>query len=251
MSSRNYKYHLGSGGKIDFIAFLLYLLLVLIGLINIYSVTSDVNQVGFALSATATKQLIWIGGAVLIILTVIFANVVIIDYFSYYAYMIAIFLNIAVLFLGKNVNGAKSWFGFAGVGIQPSEFAKVATALALAKFLGTYGVKFKGWKNISISVGLFLFPMLIILVQNDTGSALVFTSFFLVVYREGMPGYLLVSAVWLGILAVLAIIFGSYHISLGYLAVSRLCTSSCLRFLKNILTAISSYSQMVHYLLKM
>lgn len=217
MSSRNYKYNLGSGGKIDFIAFLLYLLLVLIGLINIYSVTSDVNQVGFALSATATKQLIWIGGAVLIILTVIFANVVIIDYFSYYAYMIAIFLNIAVLFLGKNVNGAKSWFGFAGVGIQPSEFAKVATALALAKFLGTYGVKFKGWKNISISVGLFLFPMLIILVQNDTGSALVFTSFFLVVYREGMPGYLLVSAVWLGILAVLAIIFGSYHISLGYL----------------------------------
>ena len=104
MSSKNYKLNLGTGGNIDFIAFLLYLLLVLIGLINIYSVTSDVNQTGFVLSAIATKQLIWIAGAVLIILTVIFANVVIIDYFSYYAYTIAIFLNIAVLFLGINVD---------------------------------------------------------------------------------------------------------------------------------------------------
>ena len=103
MSSKNYKLNLGTGGNIDFIAFLLYLLLVLIGLINIYSVTSDVNQTGFVLSAIATKQLIWIAGAVLIILTVIFANVVNIDYFSYYAYTIAIFLNIAVLFLGRNV----------------------------------------------------------------------------------------------------------------------------------------------------
>ena len=206
MSSNSYKYNSASEGKIDFIAFVLYLILVTIGLVNIYSVTSDVNQTGFHLSTIATKQIIWIGGAALIILTVIFANVTIIDYFSYYAYIIAILLNVAVLFLGKDVNGAKSWFGFGGFGIQPSEFAKVATAMALAKFLGTYGIKFKGWKNIGISIGIFILPMMIILVQNDTGSALVFMSFFLVLYREGMPGYFLVSAVWLGILSIISII---------------------------------------------
>ena len=78
--------------------------------------------------------------------------------------------------------------------------------MALAKFLGTYGIKFKGWKNIGISIGIFLLPMMVILVQNDTGSALVFMSFFLVLYREGMPGYFLVSAVWLGILSIISII---------------------------------------------
>ena len=217
MSSNSYKYNSASEGKIDFIAFVLYLILVTIGLVNIYSVTSDVNQTGFHLSAIATKQIIWIGGAALIILTVIFANVTIIDYFSYYAYIIAILLNVAVLFLGKDVNGAKSWFGFGGFGIQPSEFAKVATAMALAKFLGTYGIKFKGWKNIGISIGIFILPMMIILVQNDTGSALVFMSFFLVLYREGMPGYFLVSAVWLGILSIISIILEQKHVSLGYL----------------------------------
>ena len=89
--------------------------------------------------------------------------------------------------------------------------------MALAKFLGTYGIKFKGWKNIGISIGIFLLPMMIILVQNDTGSALVFMSFFLVLYREGMPGYFLVSAVWLGVLSIISIILEQKHVSLGYL----------------------------------
>ncbi len=206
-----------SGNNIDFWAFILYVFLLTIGFLNIYSVTSDVNQSTFHLSQIASRQLIWICGAGLIILTIIFANVVIIDYFSYYFYGLIIILNIAVLFLGHEVAGAKSWFGFGGFGIQPSEFAKVATAMALAKFLGTYGIKFRGWKNISIALAIFLFPMIIILIQNDTGSALVYLSFFLVVYREGMPGYFLIAAIWLGILGIISIIFQSYNISLGYL----------------------------------
>jgi len=206
-----------SGNNIDFWAFILYVFLLAIGFLNIYSVTSDVNQSTFHLSQIATRQLIWIGGAGLIILAIIFANVVIIEYFSYYFYGLIIILNIAVLFLGHEVAGAKSWFGFGGFGIQPSEFAKVATAMALAKFLGTYGIKFRGWKNISIALAIFLFPMIIILIQNDTGSALVYLSFFLVVYREGMPRYFLIAAIWLGILGIISIIFQSYNISLGYL----------------------------------
>lgn len=199
---------------LDTIVVWLYILLVLIGLISIYSSTSEVNQTfQFSLSSLAGRQLIWIGGAVFIILTIAFANVAIIDYFAYGFYGFAILLNIAVLFWGKEVAGAKSWFGFGGFGIQPCEFAKVATALAIAKYLGTYGIRFKGTRNVLITLSLFLFPMLLILAQNDTGSALVFLSFFLVLYREGLPGWILLSALWLMIIAIARIVMEATGIS--------------------------------------
>lgn len=199
--------------RLDALSIWLYVFLVFIGLLNIYSATADVNQTfHFSLSTVAGRQLIWICGAVLIIFTIAFANVAVIDYFAYGFYAITLALNIAVIFLGKEVAGAKSWFGFGGFGLQPSEFAKVGTALALAKFLGTYGVKFKGRKNVLTTVFIFLAPMAIILMQNDTGSALVFLSFFLVLYREGLPGWILLSAVWLGILGISRIIMEFRHI---------------------------------------
>ncbi|MBS3913155.1 MAG: rod shape-determining protein RodA [Bacteroidetes bacterium] len=200
--------------KLDSISIFFYALLVLIGLVNIYSATSDVNQTfSFSITSVSGRQVLWIGGSLLIILTIAFLNVAVIDYFAYGFYAITILLNIAVIFLGKEVSGAKSWFGFGGVGIQPSEFAKVGAALALAKFLGTYGIRFKGRKNILKALGIFLLPMAIILVQNDTGSALVFLAFFLVLYREGLPGYILLSALWLGILGITGIIFIAKEIS--------------------------------------
>lgn len=199
---------------LDTVSVWLYALLVLIGLISVYSATSEVNQTfQFSFSSIAGRQLIWIGGAVIIILTIAFANVAIIDYFAYGFYGFAILLNIAVLFLGKEVSGAKSWFGFGGFGIQPSEFAKVATALAIAKYLGTYGIRFKGTRNVAITMSFFLLPMLLILAQNDTGSALVFLSFFLVLYREGLPGWILLSAVWLIVIAIARIVMEATDIS--------------------------------------
>jgi rod shape determining protein RodA len=163
--------------KIDGLSIFLFIVLVIIGFLSISSATSDVNQEFYSLSPTAIKQLIWIGGSIVIIFTILYSNVVVIDYFTYGFYAVAILLNIAVLFLGREVSGAKSWFGFGGIGIQPSEFAKVATAMALAKYLGTYGIRFQGAKNIAICLLIFLLPMAIILIQNDTGSALVFLSF--------------------------------------------------------------------------
>ncbi len=199
---------------LDTVSVWLYAVLVLIGLISVYSATSEVNQTfQFSFSSIAGRQLIWIGGAVIIILTIAFANVAIIDYFAYGFYGFAILLNIAVLFLGKEVSGAKSWFGFGGFGIQPSEFAKVATALAIAKYLGTYGIRFKGTRNVAITMSFFLLPMLLILAQNDTGSALVFLSFFLVLYREGLPGWILLSAVWLIVIAIARIVMEATDIS--------------------------------------
>ena len=210
----------GSRNKLDFLGVFLFILLILIGWVNIYSVTSDVTQEGIHLSSIASRQLFWISGSVLIILVISFTNVVLIDYLSYYIYGFVILLNIAVLFFGKEVGGAKSWFGFGGVGLQPSEFAKVATAMALSKYLGGYGVRFRGWKHISISIGLFILPIAIILLQNDTGSALVFFSFFLVLYREGLPSYILLTALWLGVLSILTIYFNSLNLSLVILYIS-------------------------------
>lgn len=199
---------------LDTISVWLYIVLVFIGLISIYSATSEVNQTfEFSFSSLAGRQLIWIGGAIIIVFTIAFANVAIIDYFAYGFYGFAILLNIAVLFLGKEVSGAKSWFGFGGFGIQPSEFAKVATALAIAKYLGTYGIRFKGTRNIAITLALFLVPMVLILIQNDTGSALVFLSFFLVLYREGLSGWILLSAVWLMLIAIARIVMEATGVS--------------------------------------
>ena len=166
--------------SVDFITVLLFIVLIIIGFISISSSTSDINWDHFKLSALATKQIFFLAGAFVIILTILFSNVAVIDYFAYGFYGLALLLNVLVVLIGHEVKGAKSWFGIGGFGLQPSEFAKVATALALAKFLGTYGVRFKGWKNISISLAIFLIPMVVILLQDDTGSALVFLSFFLV-----------------------------------------------------------------------
>ncbi|MEY3983899.1 MAG: hypothetical protein RL160_1458 [Bacteroidota bacterium] len=203
--------------KLDFTSVLLFTLLVFFGFLNIYSASSG-GQSGFSLQVNqvATKQLIWMTGAFLLIILVTFSNPNFFEFTGYLFYGITVLLCLAVLLVGREVSGAKSWFGFAGIGIQPSEFAKFGTSLALAKFLGTYGVRFKGWKNIGISLAIFLLPMAIVLKQNDTGSALVFFSFFLVLYREGLPGYVLLAAIWLMILAVLSIVLLAYQLSLIY-----------------------------------
>ena len=201
--------------KLDFPAVMLFAVLVLFGFLNIYSASSGAQpEFKLSMNQVYTKQLVWMAGAFLLIVLVTFSNPNFFEFTGYIFYGITVLLCLAVLFVGREVSGAKSWFGFGGVGIQPSEFAKFGTALALAKFLGTYGVRFKGWKNISICLALFMVPMAIVLKQNDTGSALVFLSFFLVIYREGLPGYFLLGAIWLGILAVLSIVLLAYKISL-------------------------------------
>ena len=218
----------------------MYVLLVVIGLLNIYSASVDVNKLyQFTDNGIALRQVMWISGALVIILTLAFSNKNLIPYFAYGFYGLTLLLNVAVLFVGREVAGAKSWFGFGGVGIQPSEFAKVGVALALAKFLGSYDVEFKGWKNIGKSIAIFMAPVIIILAQNDTGSALVFLSFFLVLYRVGMPGYFLLAALWFGVIGIACIILSAKLIPIYYLiAVFLLIAIAAIYFLRNSRIAI-------------
>jgi rod shape determining protein RodA len=196
--------------RLDFTSVLFYVLLVGFGFLNIYSASTGAEpEFKLSLKEVYVRQLIWMFGSFLIIVLVAFSNPNFFEFSAYVIYGITTALLIAVLLVGREVSGAKSWFGFGGIGIQPSEFAKFGTALAVAKYLGTYGIKFKGWKSVGITLGLILVPMLIVLLQNDTGSALVFLSFVLVLYREGLSGYFLIASVWAVMLSLTTIVFSA------------------------------------------
>jgi rod shape determining protein RodA len=136
---------------------------------------------------------------------------------AYLFYALIIALLIFVLGAGTTVAASKSWISIGSFRLQPAEFAKFAAVLALARFLNGFDIKFKGFKNIAISLAIVGIPCLLTFAQNDTGSALVFFSFVFVLYREGLPGYWLVLGAYLILLFVLSIVFESYIIWISVL----------------------------------
>ncbi len=174
--------------KVDWLTVILYGTLVIIGWISIYSsVYNEEHKSIFDISQRYGKQLIWIIVAFIFIVGIFFIESHIISSFSFLIYGIIIFLLIAVLFLGQEVHGSRSWFKIGDFKMQPAEFAKFALSLALAKYMNKENFKLLTLKNLFIIGGLILLPTILILMQNDTGSALVYVVFILVLYREGLP----------------------------------------------------------------
>jgi rod shape determining protein RodA len=205
--------------NIDWSVILIYLILVIFGWVNIYAAVYDGESGNvFDFSTRYGKQLIWIGASLLIALFVLVLDPKFFSQTSYIIYGIFLLMLISVLFVGSETKGAKSWFGFGDFGIQPSEFAKGATALALAKTLSSITADFKKMKTKLSAITVIAIPMLLILLQNDTGSALVFCSFVFVLFREGLSSYVLIigaTCILLFILALLAnqyILIGIYFI---------------------------------------
>jgi len=128
-------------------------------------------------------------------------------------YLLSMFLLIAVLFLGKEVAGARSWFQIGQFGFQPSEFAKMATALALARYLGDLDVDMKSTKTKIYALMIIGAPMLLTLLQNDTGSALVYFAFFIVLFREGLSGKIMITGVLIGILFMITLLFNKFIVT--------------------------------------
>ncbi|MEQ9285679.1 MAG: rod shape-determining protein RodA [Cyclobacteriaceae bacterium] len=188
--------------RIDWITVILYLILVFWGWFNIYAAVYDEELAVsmFSLSTNSGKQLIWIGTSFLLILGVMMLDFKFYDSFSYVFYALMILLLLAVLGTGTIVSGSKSWFQVGGFRLQPSEFTKFATALAIAKFLGTVNVKLDNAKNQLIAAGLIGVPIVLIILQGDLGSAMVFGAFVLVYYREGLSPILF--ALGLGVIAL-------------------------------------------------
>lgn len=185
--------------NIDWLTVLLYFVMVIAGWLNIYAaVFNQQHDNIFDITQNYGRQLMWIITALVLIVFVLVIDGKFFDAFAYVVYGISIVSLIAVLFFGHEVAGSKSWFRFGSFGIQPAEFAKFATALALAKYLSTMGIRFSETRTKITCAAMIIIPMLLILLENETGVALVFASFVLVLYREGLSGGLLL----LGVLAV-------------------------------------------------
>ncbi|PKP23087.1 MAG: rod shape-determining protein RodA [Bacteroidetes bacterium HGW-Bacteroidetes-21] len=179
--------------SIDWFTVIIYLALVLMGWLNIYAVVYDENHSSiFDFTQRYGKQFVWILAAIFIGLVIMIIDSNFYTFFAYIFYGVSVLLLVSVLFVGKTVNAAKAWIEIGSFGLQPSEFVKFTAALALAKYINVTNFKIHQPKNLFF-IGLILFfPAAIILLQNDTGSAVVYVAFFLVLFREGLSPWVLV-----------------------------------------------------------
>ncbi|MBQ6747785.1 MAG: rod shape-determining protein RodA [Bacteroidaceae bacterium] len=194
--------------KIDWITIFIYLLLIAIGWLTVCGASySFENADFFDFSTRAGKQFVWICCSFGIAFILMMLDDDLYDMFAYLLYAALIVLLIVTLVIAPETKGSRSWLNFGPVSLQPAEFAKFATALALSKFMSEYGFSMKNWKNASIIAALILVPMMIIVLQQETGSALVYASFLLVLYRMGMTGSILFSGLAATLFFVLGIRF--------------------------------------------
>lgn len=205
---------------VDRITVIIYVLLVFMGWLNIYAaVYNEEHQNIFDTTQKYGKQLIWISGAAILAFSILLIDAGFFTVFAYWFYAAILLLCLLVPYLGREVKGSRSWFRFGDFGIQPAEFMKFATSLALAKFLSNenlivmsrYRLKlkdlFKNYKNTIMAVTFLLIPMAIIKVlQDETGLAIVFVAFIIVLYREGLSVNFLIFGMITVILFVLSLV---------------------------------------------
>lgn len=193
---------------IDWVTISIYLLLVVAGWFSVCGASYNYGDTDFFdFASRSGKQLVWILcsfglGFVLLMLEDRFYN-----FFSYFIYAGLILLLVVTIFVATDVKGSRSWLHLGPLSLQPAEFAKFATALVLAKYMSSFGYSLNNTKNVLVTALIILIPMLLIILQRETGSALVYLAFFLVLYREGMPGSILFSGVCAVIYFIVSIRF--------------------------------------------
>lgn len=217
---------LNSRGKgilasLDWAIVFVYLALVFIGWISIYAAVYDEAHSSIVdTSQRYGMQLIWIFAGFAVALVMLLLDAKFYFVFANYIYLAIIILLVFVLFFGVEVNGAKSWLAIGSVRLQPAELAKVATALALAKLMSEHGFKLGKVSSIEKIAAIILIPVLLIFLQHDLGSALVFVSFTIMLYHEGLPGWLMSLFVFLIAIFLLSLTLEPYII---YLIVAGAC----------------------------
>ena len=193
------------------------------GWISIYAaVYNEEHQSIFDTTQKYGKQLIWIGTSIVLIIAILFMSGRIFEIVAFPTYVFSLVLLALVLVAGKEISGARSWFAFGSFSLQPSEFAKFATALAVARYLSLSSVDFKRLSVKLFSIFLFIVPAVLIALQPDMGSVLVYAAFVFVLYREGLPGYLIFGGVWMVILFVLSLLINNTYLSISIVALSIL-----------------------------
>jgi len=233
--------------KIDWLTVGLYFLLAFLGWINIYAAVYDQeHQSILDISQKYGKQLLWISAGVVLIILIFLVDSRFYAAFPYPIYLSVIFLLLFVLAFGREVNGARSWIEIGSFRLQPAEFAKLATALALAKFTSTFNFQLLKLKNLAIIGAILFLPAILILLQNDTGSALVYSVFILVLYREGLPSWVLGLLVLVVSLFIFTLLLGVEIVTIFILILGLLIFLLYIRNLKKvfftILILLASYT---------
>lgn len=203
--------------RLDWVCVLIYAACVLIGWLNVYAAVynPETHPSIFDITNRSGVQLIWIGTSMLLIIAILVIDYRFYDTFAFFIYGFIIFLLVAVLVVGTNIKGSHSWFKIGSFSLQPAEFAKMATVLALSRYLSSPGVYLTKLKD-QLTVAIFIaVPAVLILISNETGSALVFACFIILLYREGLPGiYPLIALVGI-ILFILALLVNQWYVVLG------------------------------------
>ena len=182
--------------SLDYWTILIYLLLLAGGWMSVCGASFDYGSPDLlALSTRSGMQIVWIGTSIVLGFVLLMLDDRYYDMFAYIIYGLLLVLLFATIFNPHSIKGSHSWLVIGPLRLQPAEFAKFATALALAKFMSAYEFDIHKWKNFGSALAIILMPMLFIVLQRETGSALVYFSFFLMFYREGMPGSILFTAV--------------------------------------------------------
>lgn len=234
---------------VDKITILTYTLLVFMGWLNIYAaVYNEEHQNIFDTTQKYGMQLIWIGSAFFIATFILIIDAGFYTVFAYLFYAILLIACIAVPYVGRSIKGSKSWFGFGSFGVQPAEFMKFATNLALAKYLSNVNIEvessrrnrlsdlLKNYKNTIIAVAILGLPLLIIKVlQDETGLALVLIAFIITLYREGLSVNFLIFGLLSALLFVLSLVLESQTLIIALAIVSALAFLFIKRSRKNLI----------------
>ncbi|MCL3781822.1 rod shape-determining protein RodA [Prolixibacteraceae bacterium JC049] len=209
--------------NIDWVTIFIWILLMLLGWVNIYAaVYNEEHQSIFDISQRYGKQLMWIGAAIIIGLGMILVDSKFYVAFAFPLYLFTMLLLVGVLLFGVEVKGARSWFDIGSVRLQPSEFAKFATCLALAKYISRFNFKMHNLKSLASIAVILLIPMGLILLQNDTGSALVYVVFVLMFFREGLSGVVLFFGLLMAVIFIMTLLVPPVNVLIFLLIVGVL-----------------------------
>ena len=235
MSERNNIFN-----NVDWKIVILYLLLVIMGWINIYAaVYNEDHSSIFDLSQSYGKQMIWIATSLFLGLVILLTDARFFSTFAYLIYGLTILLLLAVLTFGTEISGSKSWFQIGNFALQPAEFGKFATNLALARFFSGQHINVKAFRTRFMPLVIIGLPAILILLQNDTGSALVYSSFILVLYRMGLSGNFLLAGVMFVILAISTLMVGYLYVAIALTVVTGLMFFIIKRNRRNIINLVA------------
>ncbi|WP_159471720.1 rod shape-determining protein RodA [Dyadobacter sp. 3J3] len=202
--------------NVDWMVVLIYIACLGIGWVNIYAAVynPETHSSIFDLSNNAGKQLMWIGTTFILIICILVIDYKFYETFSFIIYAIVIFLLVVVLFAGSNINGSRSWIKFGPMSLQPAQFANLAVSLAISKYLSDPAISLsRKLKDYYPILGIIALPSVLILLSNETGSMLVFASFAIILYREGMPGFIPAIGIVSAALLIISLLYNSWYIA--------------------------------------